>query len=75
MKNSAVAVNFEIVSRYLGWRDPNNHGLWFVGIEEGSYTYESVEDIRMPIARCAVVLECLLFNPLAGHQSEPLVFQ
>jgi len=26
---------FEKLCRYLGWGDPNNHGLWFIGLEEG----------------------------------------
>jgi hypothetical protein len=38
--------NFELVSRYVGWGDPGGCGLWCVGIEEGSYTLNSVEDIR-----------------------------
>jgi hypothetical protein len=40
-----AARNFELVSRYMGWGDPGDRGLWFVGIEEGSYTLQSREDI------------------------------
>jgi hypothetical protein len=39
------AGNFERVSRYIGWGDPGPGSLWFIGIEEGSYTYESEDDI------------------------------
>ena len=42
--------NFDLVSRYLGWGDPTGHGLWFIGIEEGSYSYESAADI--PPCQC-----------------------
>ena len=37
--------NFALVSRYIGWGDPSDRGLWFIGIEEGSYIYEDREDI------------------------------
>ncbi len=67
-KQDAAAVNFEIVSRYLGWGDPNNHGLWCVGIEEGSYTYESAEDIRMRL-REVVTDSGITYHP----SSEPVV--
>jgi hypothetical protein len=44
--------NFDLVSSYMGWGDPNGNGLWFIGLEEGSYDYKSTESIREGFDEC-----------------------
>jgi hypothetical protein len=49
-EQSDAARNFDLVARHIGFGDPENHGLYFVGIEEGTYTYESEGQIRTKLA-------------------------
>lgn len=62
MPSTDQNIDFARVSRYLGWGDPHGHGLWFIGIEEGSYSYESRRDIERRLAEVISDGEALIYR-------------